>query len=1016
MRRGSSAATAHISRPIWLAIGAGAAAGAAVQVGISAMVLLAVGISLVALGWSSQALVPARGVVAAVALGIVLIAVRTCAWPAVIDPAPVGERGVWTARVASIGSTAEGHQRATLVLEPPGHGRIYARLPRYPVVAPGDAIGFDGRLQATRDDDFGAYLGRLGVTATVEVRSLTIVRPSADPVESTRRAADAALAAILPEPEAGLASGVMLGLRDRVDRDLAADLTTAGLSHIVAISGWNIAVVGGLIATLLQRWPRRRRALAMIAAIAIYTVLAGASPSVVRAALMAGVVLSVRELGRPGRAAAALGMAALAMLIAEPSTVLDAGFLLSVAATAGLLAWATPLARHLAARSPRWMPTWIVEALGVTLAAQAATMPIVLVAFGRLSLVAPAANLAAAGLVLPAMVVGAVAVPVGWLVEAGLPDVIGAPVALAARGTFGLLIAIGRVAARVPFASLELPPTVAMLLAAVTVVGLGIVAVRRSRPRSSAAPDVATPTLASPGLASADAASPPTDPMDGHALSHSARPVPDRARERSSNVTRLWLAALAVVVVGSGLAASSRPDGRLRVTVLDIGQGDAILVEGDAGTRMLVDGGPDPDRLLVVLDERLPAWDRRIDLVVLTHPHEDHVAGLAVLLERYRVRTVAEVGMHGPGPGYAAFQAALERLGIDRGRLAAGDRLRVDGTTIEVRWPPRGSVPFEPPDTGTGINNVSAVLDLRFGVRRLLLTGDVEEAIDPQLIAAGIADGRRLDLLKVAHHGSRTASTEAFLGALRPRVAVISAGTGNPYGHPTRQTLDRLAAISARVFRTDTDGTVIIETDGRDLRVAASGGRASAGSGAAPTGRGARQGAGRPSPDARPSAAWAGTLVDPPPAADPAARYRCATPRIGRWIPAQARTDGIAAARRTALWPSEAGRGRPRSDERGHDQPGLLLGRGRLGHGARRARHGARARGQRRNGRGAVRWRHATGDLARRCRSRDERWDRLGRSPPGSDRRAPGHGAALRRRHAGHAPPADAAAARQGES
>jgi competence protein ComEC len=889
-------------------------------------------------------------------------------------------------------------------------------------VAPGDAIGFDARLQAPPEDAFGAYLGRLGVTATAEVRSLTIVRPSDDPVESIRRDADAALAAILPEPEAGLASGVMLGLRDRVDRDLAADLTTAGLSHIVAISGWNIAVVAGLIAAVLYRWPRRRRALAMIAAIAIYTVLAGASPSVVRAALMAGVVLSARELGRPGRAAAALGLAALAILIAEPSTVLDAGFLLSVAATAGLLAWAAPLTRHLAARSPTWTPAWIVEALGVSLAAQAATLPVVLVAFGRLSLVAPAANLAAAGLVLPAMVVGAVALPVGWLVDAGLPDAIGAPVALAARGTFGLLIAIGRVAARVPFASLELPPAVAVLLAAGAVVAVGIAAVRRSRLRSSTAPEPAAPEVgssdrASPDLASRDAPPAITDPLYGFAArGDKGRPVPDPARDGSSAAARLWLAALAVVIVGSGLAASSRPGGRLRVTVLDVGQGDAILVEGDAGTRMLVDGGPDPDRLLVVLDERLPAWDRRIDLVVLTHPHEDHVAGLAILLERYRVRTVAEVGMHGPGPGYAAFHATLERLGIDRGRLATGDRLRVDGTTIEVRWPPRGSVPFEPPDTGTGINNVSAVLDLHYGVRRLLLMGDVEEAIDPQLIAAGIADGRRLDLLKVAHHGSRTASTEAFLGALRPRVAVISAGTGNPYGHPTRQTLDRFAAIGARVFRTDTDGTVAIETDGQDLRVAAGGGRESAGSGPGPTGRRVWQGAGQPYLGARLSAALASTLVDPPPTADPAARYRCATPRIGPWIPDRAGTRGIARARRTARWPWEAGRGRPRSDERGHDQRGLLLGRGRLGHGARRARYGARARGRRPNGRRARRWRHGIGDLARRCRSRDERWGRLGRSPPRPDRRAPGHGAALRRRHAGHAPPADAAAAREGES
>ena len=180
-------------------------------------------------------------------------------------------------------------------------------------------------------------------------------------------------------------------------------------------------------------------------------------------------------------------------------------------------------------------------------------------------------------------------------------------------------------------------------------------------------------------------------------------------------------------------------------------------------------------------------------------------------------------------------------------------------------------MPFEPPDTGTGINNVSAVLDLHFGVRRLLLMGDVEEAIDPQLLAAGIADGRRLDLLKVAHHGSRTASTEAFLGALQPRVAVISAGTGNPYGHPTRQTLDRLAAVGARTFRTDTDGTVTIETDGHDLRVAASGGRASAGGGAAPTtSRTGNQAAARqPSPEARPAAALASTRTDAPSAGRP---------------------------------------------------------------------------------------------------------------------------------------------------
>ncbi len=186
---------------------------------------------------------------------------------------------------------------------------------------------------------------------------------------------------------------------------------------------------------------------------------------------MAGVVLVAREGGRPGHAAAALGMAAFLMLLAEPATVTDAGFLLSVAATAGLLVWATPLTAWIGGRLPSRTPNWIVEALGVSLSAQFATLPIVLLAFGRLSLVAPIANLAAAPLVLPAMIVGALALPVGWLVEAGAPDVIGVPIALAGRATFGALIAIGRVSAGVPLASLSLAPPAAIASAALAAIG-----------------------------------------------------------------------------------------------------------------------------------------------------------------------------------------------------------------------------------------------------------------------------------------------------------------------------------------------------------------------------------------------------------------------------------------------------------------------------------------------------------------------------------------------------------------
>ena len=286
----------------------------------------------------------------------------------------------------------------------------------------------------------------------------------------------------------------------------------------------------------------------------------------------------------------------------------------------------------------------------------------------------------------------------------------------------------------------------------------------------------------------------------------------------------LGLLALPVVAASAGvLVATRRADGRLRATVLDVGQGDAILIEGDRGARLLVDGGPDPDRLLAGLDARLPPWDRRLDLLVLTHPHEDHVGGFAALLGRYRVGPIFEPGMLGPGPAYHAFEAALRDAGRVTGRLADGDTMRLDDAAITVHWPVAGSVPRLPPDTGKGINDVSIVLDIRFGRRRLLLMGDTEEEVDPQLLEAGLSGP--VDVLKVAHHGSGTASTAPFLAAVRPSVAVVSVGAGNPYGHPAPATVARLRAAGAAVYRTDLEGSVEISTDGRDLEVRTTGAR-----------------------------------------------------------------------------------------------------------------------------------------------------------------------------------------------
>jgi hypothetical protein len=216
---------------------------------------------------------------------------------------------------------------------------VAATLPRYPAVEPGARIRVDGPIRAPPEGPYGDYLRRTGVTGTLRTRSLEVLPGNEDlgtALERLRRHADAALAAAIPEPEAGLASGIVIGLRDRVDRDLAADFTTVGASHVVAISGWNIAIVAACIAALCGRLSRRRRALVTAAAIVLYVAFAGASASVVRAAAMAGVVIVAHESGRAGRAAFALGWAALLLLLVDPHLVSDAGFQLSSLATAGI--------------------------------------------------------------------------------------------------------------------------------------------------------------------------------------------------------------------------------------------------------------------------------------------------------------------------------------------------------------------------------------------------------------------------------------------------------------------------------------------------------------------------------------------------------------------------------------------------------------------------------------------------------------------------------------------------------
>jgi competence protein ComEC len=805
----------------WLAVGV--AAGALSLDATTGMVVGLVGAAMLCAAFASRILVPLRSGagmarrLVPLALGLLVIGIRGAGGSG-IDAAAVvlpSGAGPWVGIVETVGAPRDGNRPATIRLEGDAPVLVAATLPWYPSVVPGDRVQVHGTIRSPPPDDYGAYLARIGAAGTLRADSLDLLPAAgtlARTLEGLRRSASEGLDRALPEPEAGLAAGILIGLRDRVDRDLAAAFTTAGASHVVAISGWNIAIVASTLGALAGGTRRRRRALLMALGIVAYVAFVGPSPSVVRAAGMAGVAMLARELGRPGSAAAALGWACTVLLVLDPAWVDDAGFRLSVLATAGIIAWGTQLTARLAGPEPRRVRRWVADILGVSFAAQAATMPVVLLEFGRLSLVAPLVNLIVVPLVPPAMATGALALVGGVGTSFGLSGAVATVVGLPAWVLYAAMVTVVRTGASLPLASLALAPPWDSVAAAISLVlvlatarwGDRLLAWVRAR-RTAA------------GGAAADGPRGATAPRAGRRRHGS--------KIRGSRLPRLAAMTLAGATIGLALVIAHRPDGATRIIVMDVGQGDGILVEGARGSRMVVDGGPDPNRMLTALDERLPPWDRRIDVLVLTHPHEDHVAGLATLLRRYRVGRVYEPGMIGPGPGYKAWAGVFANGGPPHGRLSTGDRLALDSIRFQVLWPDANRVPLHPADGGTAINNVSIVLLGDVDGHRFLLAGDVEQGVDPELLARGMP---QLDLLKVAHHGSGTASTVPFLEAVRPRVAIVSAGLGNPYGHPAPSTIAHLREFAGRTYRTDLDGTVEVTLDGAAMRVRTSGPRPNA--------------------------------------------------------------------------------------------------------------------------------------------------------------------------------------------
>lgn len=674
----------------------------------------------------------------------------------------------------------------------PVSGLLLASVGRYPAYDYGDRLRLEGDIlppAPIEDFDFPAHLARKDIHCLMrqpDVERLTAGQgsPFWAALYGLKDRARLALARMVPEPEASLLQGIVLGIKAGIPKTLYDEYNATGTSHIIVISGSNISLVARLFALSFGQLLGKRRAYWLtLAGIALYVLLVGADAAVVRAGLMGGLYATGRHLGRLATAHISLAASAVILTLFEPLALWDAGFQLSFAATLSLILFSPPLEARVERGLARMVSSgkaatgilrFLNEALVATLAAQVLTLPVVAYHFGRLSLVSPLANLLILPVQPPIMTLGGLA---------------------ALAGSLPLLEPLARVVAWLPWLCLAYTGAVVHALAAWPLASLDLGHLGWQWPALYY-------TFVAALAWAAGSRRRQSEPGDSNGLA---------IRRHGKALLAL---AVAAAVLG-GLALAQLPDGRLHVAILDVGQGDAILITTPAGRQILVDGGPSPAALGAALAREMPFWDRSLDLLILTHPDEDHVAGLAEALARFRVGAWLDNGRASDEPLYLQCLAALEAEGVPRQVVAAGDRLDLEqGIALQVLHPPRGPLPA----AIDGDNEASVVLRLNWGEADFLLTGDVGAAAEASLLASG--QPLDADVLKVAHHGSGSSTARAFLEAVGPRFAVISVGLNNRFKHPDPGLLERLGAVpDLAVLRTDQAGTVEFITDGARLWV-----------------------------------------------------------------------------------------------------------------------------------------------------------------------------------------------------
>jgi len=585
-----------------------------------------------------------------------------------------------------------------------------------------------------------------------------------------RARAETALGRGMPPREAALARGFVLGEDDEIDAATKEDFRRSGLAHLLAVSGQNVALLALLAMPLLAAlgMPLRTRLLWILGLIAVYVPLAGAGPSIQRAGIMGALSVLATLGGRRASRFYALLAAAVAVLLLDPGIAADVGWQLSFAAVLGIILLAGGLRSAIAARiGDRGWRRALADAAAMTIAATLATAPLIAFHFEGVSTLTLAANLLALPAVAPAMWLGMLAAAAG--------QVPGLPLGALNAANALLLAYIAQVAAwcgRPSWAYLHVHLGLGGLLASYLAIGAGAIGL--------------------PFLARA------------RRIAAARRGKTRRGRRNPPRVALVFAALVMALLLfrpAAGTSGSTASPG-LRVSVLDVGQGDAILLQPRGAPAVLVDGGPYGDGLAAKLRE---AGVGRLAAAVITHDQADHAGGILELLGATSIDRVLFGLLRRP------TLAEVHAAGVPTRRLAGGAEVRSGRLRLSVLWPPAALL--AEPSAGEDPNHLAIVLLARWRGFSMLLTSDAEAESIP-------LDPGPVDVLKVAHHGSDDAGLGALLDRARPRLAVISVGEDNPFGHPTYGTLATLARHGVPTLRTDEDGAIVldVERDSIDVR------------------------------------------------------------------------------------------------------------------------------------------------------------------------------------------------------